>query len=581
MTSIQSDVVEFLDILERGIVTSVYQPIICLSNSAAFGYEALTRGPEGSRFHSPLALFEYAEKNGYLYELDRLTREKALAGCGSLRSDQKLFINIQAGVIHDPNFMPGVTIKRLHEYGLQPHNVVFEITERSSIDDFSTTKQILQHYRHQGYQIAIDDAGAGYSSLQAIVELQPDFIKIDRSLIQNIHTDHVKQGLLDIFITFAGKMNIKLIAEGIELEDELTKLVRMGVHYGQGYLLGRPDPCLRPIREETKVHLDKQRKLQPAPEAAWTIGDLINGTVFFQADTPVSEVAVHFKQNPKDMGVVIVSGDIPAGLVMREKLFQQLAGLYGVPLYWNRPISNLMDASPLIVDEREPVEAVSQMAMSREIDKLYDFVVITSAGKMAGVATIRSILECISSIRMERAKTANPLTGLPGNSEIMRTMNRYLLGKEKFSVIYADLDFFKWYNDKHGFQRGDRLLQYTADVLLHSVTVCGAKEDFVGHVGGDDFIIISRCDDTEKLCLEIIRRFESGVADFYEEEIRFVEDRHGNSIDASGVSVSLAVIVCTEPHSNITSEQISVTAANLKKRAKSHIGSIYCKEEIK
>src|SRR5690606_35027366 len=159
---------EYESILRNELITSVYQPIVSLNSGEAFGYEALTRGPEGSHFHSPLRLFEYAEKHGSLYELDYLTRHRAIQGGSDLNERQKLFINIPSHIMSDPRFTPGQTLKKLQMHGLHPNNIVFEITERSSIEDFSAAKAVLNHYRNQGYQIAIDDAGAGYSSLQAI-----------------------------------------------------------------------------------------------------------------------------------------------------------------------------------------------------------------------------------------------------------------------------------------------------------------------------------------------------------------------------------------------------------------------------
>lgn len=239
-----------MSILERQSISSVYQPIVSLADGQIFGYEALTRGPKETEFGSPLALFGFAEERGMLYTLDRMAREKAISGCTELKHNERVFINIPADVIHDPHFTPGQTLKLLQARGLSPHNVVFEITERSSIEDFTTAKKILQHYRSQGYQIAIDDAGAGYSSLQAIAELQPDYIKIDLSLILNIYKDKMKEHILETFVTFAEKMNIRLIAEGIEHPDELFKLLQMGIHYGQGYLLARPAPRLEPVRNE-------------------------------------------------------------------------------------------------------------------------------------------------------------------------------------------------------------------------------------------------------------------------------------------------------------------------------------------
>lgn len=229
-------------ILEQRSIRPVYQPIIALSGDqpVPFGYEALTRLPDNRWFNGPLGLFQFADEEGLTYALDRLAREKAIEGCSLLEDGRKLFINITAKIMNDASFSPGQTLLLLDRYGVSPHQVVFEITERTSIEDFDAAKRILQHYRSQGYQIAIDDAGAGYSSLQSIVELKPDFIKIDRSLISGIHLDGMKGHLVHTFTELAAKMDIKIIAEGIEEEEELAYIRSLGVQYAQGYLLGRP-----------------------------------------------------------------------------------------------------------------------------------------------------------------------------------------------------------------------------------------------------------------------------------------------------------------------------------------------------
>jgi EAL domain-containing protein (putative c-di-GMP-specific phosphodiesterase class I) len=186
---------QFLQILEQQNIKMVYQPVVSLMDGSVFGYEALMRGPSDTPFQSPEFLFQFAKKEGYLYQLEKLAREKAILGSILTDKKQLLFINISSPVIYDPQFISGKTLEILQQFGLNPNNVVFEITERSSIEDFSLAKKSIEHYRSQGYKIAIDDAGAGYSSLQAIAELHPDFIKVDRSLIHNIHkhkTKHVR-----------------------------------------------------------------------------------------------------------------------------------------------------------------------------------------------------------------------------------------------------------------------------------------------------------------------------------------------------------------------------------------------------
>ncbi|WP_276354324.1 EAL domain-containing protein [Cohnella caldifontis] len=227
-------------ILRDGDIRSAYQPIFHLRSGQLYGYEALTRCPKNGVFDGPLTLFHCAELEGYSFALDRLARETAIRTCPKLGEKQKIFINIHSGIMKDPHFVSGQTRQWLAARGLEPQQVVLEITERSSIDDFEEAKQLLNHYRSQGYQIAIDDAGAGYSSLQAIVELRPDYIKLDRSLVQKADRDEMKLQMLRTFVRFAKRMRILTVAEGIETPEELGLVRRMGIDFGQGYLIGRP-----------------------------------------------------------------------------------------------------------------------------------------------------------------------------------------------------------------------------------------------------------------------------------------------------------------------------------------------------
>jgi diguanylate cyclase (GGDEF)-like protein len=570
---------QFLNILQRRLIHSVYQPIVSLKDGSVLGYEALTRGPEDSLFHSPMKLFPFAEKVGVLYSLEKIAREMAIKGAFFSNADEMLFINISAAILQDPHFAPGTTLELLQERGLKPGNIVFELTERSSIEDFTAAKRVLDHYRSQGYRIAIDDAGAGYSSLQAIAELNPDFIKIDRSLVTNIHLHKNKEYMVETFVTFADKLNINLIAEGIELKEELQQLTRMGIHYVQGYLLGMPSLERAAVHPEWIELIMQHRRIRDRSAGSLTIGDVIAPIQIFDNKTLISEVANFFKSHIKAQGAVIVSEGKPVGLMMRDRLFQQLAGQYGFSLFWNRTIDQMMDSKPIIVDRDTSIETVSQLATSRDTN-LYDYVIVTNDGQMAGAASIRSILECITNTRMENAKVASPLTGLPGNLQIQRELTRRLMEKKPFSVLYADLDYFKWFNDQYGFQKGDQLIQFTADVIQHSIEVCGNNDDFVGHIGGDDFIMITSSDESQKVCDEIIRRFDLGVQSFYEgDDWTYVVDRKGNRIETSGVTISLSLVICGMK-GQITLEEISQSAATLKKMSKASSGSVCCSNHI-
>lgn len=232
---------EFTRLITEPRLFSHYQPIISLSSGDILGWEALARCPKDSPFESPALLFDFAEEIGSLFALEEACRHAAIKGVGLLKSDQKLFINVHPKTMVDPNFQPGKTLELLNIYGLRPINIVFEITERHPIKDFNAFHSALDHYRSQGYLVAIDDVGAGYSGLWTIAETKPDFIKIDMSLIRGIDTNPMKRSLLEAILSFAEKIECRLIAEGIETDRELSSIMSMAVHYGQGFHICRPN----------------------------------------------------------------------------------------------------------------------------------------------------------------------------------------------------------------------------------------------------------------------------------------------------------------------------------------------------
>jgi len=249
-----------------------FQPIFDLSSEQIIGYEALTRCPAGSCFQNPLQLFAAAEKHGKLYELDRITRTLAMElFSASQFRNLLLFVNIDPRVVTQSQFTSGWTREKLARLGLQAEQVVFEITERSCIEDFHAFKQAINHYRRQGYRIAIDDVGSGFSSLQAIAELHPDIIKIDRSIVAGAPDDYIKQAILESMTVLGHRIGIALLAEGIETGAEQSLVQQLGYDLGQGYLLGRPPPLPQeknnPRPKRTGVKPDTSQPVQPAAGA--------------------------------------------------------------------------------------------------------------------------------------------------------------------------------------------------------------------------------------------------------------------------------------------------------------------------
>jgi CBS domain-containing protein len=315
--------------------------------------------------------------------------------------------------------------------------------------------------------VAVDDVGCGFSNLQSIAEIRPDYIKIDMSLVRGIHKDGVKTALMETFVTFAAKIGCEIIAEGIEEEADLALLAEIGVHYGQGYFFGRPVSTKQIIHDDaylkTRHFANKGR--QHILKRAFPIGDIIDGAVSISEQTLVKDVKALFEENTALSGIVIVENKRPIGLVMRQHLDRHLGRKYGVALYYEKTISKIMDKTPLMVDHNTPIELVSQAAMNRNKMKLYDNIIINRNGDLQGIVSVQTLLDTMTRIRLELAKGANPLTGLPGNIAVEQEHYRCAKNDKPFSIIFVDLDNFKSYNDKYGFEKGDSVLLYTANLL--------------------------------------------------------------------------------------------------------------------
>src|SRR6185437_13031195 len=223
-----------------------YDPIVVAETGAVFGYEALARGVVRA-FRSPEVMFAVAAEANLIWELSRLCRAKALQGsAGRLAPDQLLFLNVDPHDFADPEFASDRALLRdPHTPGSEGHHdprqVVIEITERTAIKDYPALREKLRSFRAHGYRIAVDDAGSGYAGLGSIANLEPDFIKLDMSLINCIDQNFIKQNLVETMVNFAREQGAMVIAEGVERAEELATVKRLGVPLVQGCFLNRAE----------------------------------------------------------------------------------------------------------------------------------------------------------------------------------------------------------------------------------------------------------------------------------------------------------------------------------------------------
>jgi EAL domain-containing protein (putative c-di-GMP-specific phosphodiesterase class I) len=236
----------FLALLFSEEVRVVFEPIVRLESRQVLGYEALVRGLPGGELPSPAQLFAAAAECDASFELDCLCRRTALRAAERLPKGAKLFLNCLPSAIHDPSLQDTALRDLLARHRLRPSDIVFEISERESIDNFAVFREVCDRYSAQGFEIALDDVGAGYSSLEAVTELAPDYLKVDMSFVRGIDGDPARQEILKALTQVAWRIDARIIAEGIETEAELRTLRGLAVSYGQGHLIGRASELAGP-----------------------------------------------------------------------------------------------------------------------------------------------------------------------------------------------------------------------------------------------------------------------------------------------------------------------------------------------
>lgn len=212
-----------------------------MKTNTIYGYEALVRGvKEDGELMYPDELFSKSKRNDLTFKLDKLCRESALKTAATKKIKQKVFINFISTAIYDPAFCLASTQKWVNQLDFDPSQIVFEVVETEWVKDQKHLKSILEFYRAKGYKIALDDLGEGYSSLNMLIELQPDIIKVDRNIIDGIDTNELKQSVYRALYNIAREHNIEVLAEGVETAAELEMVKSIGVDYVQGYYYAKP-----------------------------------------------------------------------------------------------------------------------------------------------------------------------------------------------------------------------------------------------------------------------------------------------------------------------------------------------------
>lgn len=392
-------------ILAHGDISSLFQPIVSLSERRIIGHEALTRGPSNTSLHSPINLLAAARHGGRLDELEMLCRENACRRYRHLQMQGQLFLNASPETLLDARHKPGRTLRLLQQYDIPAENVVIELTEQTPTDDLVLLDTALHHYRSMGFTIALDDLGAGYSSLRMWSELRPDYVKIDRYFIDGIHRDAVKRRFVESILKIARTSQAQVIAEGIELPEELSILTDMGVDLVQGYLLGRPkeEPCVD-IAGVLPAILHDSSLGEENPD----LSALLLKQTAVSITQPIAEVQELFRQQASLDSVAVLNADnTPIGVILRSQAFDIPPSPLAADQLPEQAISRLINEAFLSVDIGQSLPQLSRLLTSRTRQRLDETFVITRNGRYLGLGRAIDVLRLITEMKTPQAATTH------------------------------------------------------------------------------------------------------------------------------------------------------------------------------
>ena len=563
-------------IARRDELTSVVQPIVSLRGDRQLGYEALLRLPGQSPFTSPADAFDAAAATPLLVDLELAALETHLGALAGWLPRGLLFVNLSAQSLLHPRLQGDELVRRLRTVGLEPQRVVVEITELVRVPDPVVFAEAVAPLRTAGFRLAIDDFGCGFSNLRILVELGPDYVKVDRSLVAGVAEHPRKRVFLESLAVLAPRINCAVVGEGVETAEDLAELRACGVPFAQGFAVAPPAPLdhfIGPLAPPLAT-----------PEPAFDIRDEEQAGALavpqegVAPETPVGRIVALFDARPEPVAVPVLRGGLATGLVTRQLLFFHLGHRYGFSLWNDRPVVAFVSANgggpdrlPASASLEEAAELVRRRPASRRFDPL---VVETQEGRYHGLLPVDLLLTEMTRLKVEYALQSNPLTGLPGSLVLARAAQGRLGAGRPFTLGWVDVDHFKSFNDRYGFTRGDEVLLLLAGLLRQHFS--GDPRALVAHPGGDDFAFLAANEDAEERARRVAQAFSVQVASLYDPADRerggiVSVDRRGERRRFGLVAVSIGLVAWNgEPQ--IDYRRLVEIAAEVKASAKRMAG---------
>lgn len=537
-------------VVDGGGLEARFQPIVELRRGRIAAYECLSRPGPDTGFANPIALFDAAEREGALWDVERVARDNSFGAASEWPEGVMLFMNCSPQVICDERFLGSLREGVKRAGGITPRRVVIEITERSDEQADTVVLDQVQQLREEGFQIAIDDVGAGTSGLNRIMSIRPAWLKLDRALVADIDSDRAKKNLVRFMVHFARLSGVRIIAEGIERREELGTLIELGVQYGQGYLLGMPgghDQRLDPVlQDQMRAGWKSVAGSSMRDPRSVGVVSLMSEADRIASDESATEGARRCLADRAMLGMLVMDEHEALGWVSREQVLRAASDGRA-----ELPISGLVCSdTPHVCGTTTIVEAL-EIASARSDAEASTPLIISDGDRVRGIVTVRDLLSTASQVCQAVQTRTNQTTGLPGrvrcDEQAMDLIERHSaisdLGARGPDVAFIDIRNLASYNAAFGFDLGDELIQELVGQLC-SLVSAGGRDAFLGHLGDDRFLLIASSGRLKSLAGRLTEGFERRLRH---------NDRLVRSSTGAIAPVGVRVTVCLDPFRTVES----------------------------
>ncbi len=567
------------DILNRRSLRPVFQPIIDLTRLEIMGYEGLTRGPSDSYLHTPIALFGAAEAVGQLAAVEHMAAQIIAKAFVDQGLPGRLFVNITPQTLAGSTGFRTDVEQTLRLIGLPASSVVVELTETHAFQNTEELDKAMSELRALGVKVALDDLGEGFAGLRRWNVMRPDFVKIDRHFMEGLAMDPLRQQFVRSIVDIARSAACSVIAEGLESETDLPLLRELGVHAAQGYVIAKPVSAPSTfVRSHVLRALERQGSepsMRKGPLNRVTAASFVRAGPTITPACTCAEAVAMLQHDRKIYSLPVLSdtGE-PLGVLRSLNVLARASGRYFIDLYGKRSCVEVMDGNPLTFDVATSLKAMSDAVSLIDERHLVDGFMVTKEGRYWGTGRVGDLLRAVADQQLRYARYANPLTQLPGNVPIDEHIDNLIAQQQRFVVVHWDIASFKPFNDVYGYRKGDDVIVFTAELLgAHG----DAERDFLGHVGGDDFVGVMTSPDWQGHVMRALAGFDEGIRAYF--DAQHIEAGGYEGLNRQGDPTLYALptlaagVVQVAPGSHEGHRHIAQAAAEAKRMAKSLPGS--------